>query len=279
MRGKTRIAKALLFAGIIGVLPSPPLRAQSTIPTKDSRPCGAIDNVAVESSNPFTAERLTKSIMTSPDGTKKPMEIVEKLARDSAGRIRFEKHARLSDDAEEITLNTRDGDKMTVTKERLTTYVTIFDCPSGKTISLQVGLQTAQVKDGPAGSLPWPGDHLYSHFFTTLLHRENLHDVSAEDVGYREIEGILAHGVRVTNLGTEKDGEWKGKPINIHESWASDDLATTLLDIDTDLKAGSERRITLTKIKRVEPDSSFFEVPPGYKVNPTPDQMPFQVLK
>jgi hypothetical protein len=84
--------------------------------------------------------------------------------------------------------------------------------------------------------------------------------------------------VKITNFGTDKDGEWNGKPINISEKWASDDLATTLLEIRTDLKGGHACENRLTNIKREEPDPSLFEVPSGCKINPTPAEMPFQTI-
>ena len=37
--------------------------------------------------------------------------------------------------------------------------------------------------------------------------------------------------------------------------------------------------ITLTNIKREEPAHSLFEIPPGYKIDPTPDEMPFQMAE
>jgi hypothetical protein len=39
--------------------------------------------------------------------------------------------------------------------------------------------------------------------------------------------------------------------------------------IDKDLKAGSEGKFELLKIKREEPDPALFEIPKGYEVNPT----------
>ncbi len=82
--------------------------------------------------------------------------------------------------------------------------------------------------------------------------------------------------MRLTNLGTESDGEWNGKPVRITETWASDDLAATLLEIRSDPRKQMEDITILTNIKREEPAHSLFEIPPGYKINPTPDEMPFR---
>jgi hypothetical protein len=85
--------------------------------------------------------------------------------------------------------------------------------------------------------------------------------------------------VHLTNLGTESDGDWNGKPVRITETWASDDLAATILEILSDPRKQTEAIVTLTKtnIKREEPAHSLFEIPPGYKIDPTPDEMPFQM--
>lgn len=47
----------------------------------------------------------------------------------------------------------------------------------------------------------------------------------------------------------------------------SDDLAATVLYVQSDFRKQTESRSTLTNIKRVEPDSSLFEIPPGYTIN------------
>jgi len=70
---------------------------------------------------------------------------------------------------------------------------------------------------------------------------------------------------------------WKGKPIRIFEKWVSDDLAAALVETGIDLKKNMETTSRLTDVSRVEPDASLFEIPAGYKINPTPTELPFQV--
>ncbi len=206
------------------------------------------------------------------------MELVEDVARDSAGRIRFEKHMQLPDDSEQVTLTTRDGGRLTPTKEMLKSSITIFDCPNGKTISIQPGLQIARVWQRGSASTSPQRSRPYSSPSSTLLGRKLPPEISVEDLGYKEVEGIQAHGIKVTHQGTEKDGEWNGKPVSIYETWASEDLAATILEIRITPKDGSESRSTLTNISRKEPEPSLFEIPPGYKMNPTAPEMPYQEL-
>jgi hypothetical protein len=58
----------------------------------------------------------------------------------------------------------------------------------------------------------------------------------------------------------------------VMESWISDDLAETILQIVTNLKVKAETRIMLTDITRGEPDASLFEIPPDYKIGPAPEE-------
>jgi hypothetical protein len=116
----------------------------------------------------------------------------------------------------------------------------------------------------------------YSNRVTSLLGGKPQPDISTEDLGSKEINGFEARGVKLTEFGKPGDGEWDGKPIKILEMWASDDLAVTILQIRKNLKDGAEEQSIFTNINRAEPDASLFEVPPGYKINPTSDEMPFR---
>jgi hypothetical protein len=204
--------------------------------------------------------------------------LVELVARDSDGRIRFEKHGgfRPAGDAETLVLHTRDGGQIETTRETMGISILIF---GGARTLIQPGMRVAHVtKESPPAKSNRPLLP-YSIRVTNLLSGKPRPDISVEDLGYREIEGISARGVRLTNLGTESDGEWNGKPVRITETWASDDLAATILEIRTNPRKQAVDITTLTNIKREEPDHSLFEIPPGYKINPTPDEMPFQMAE
>jgi hypothetical protein len=62
----------------------------------------------------------------------------------------------------------------------------------------------------------------------------------------------------------------------IFEVWVSDDLAATMVDIKSSLDGKSVGRSRLTRIKREGPDPALFQVPEGYKVNPAPEEVPYQ---
>lgn len=277
-----KFLRTLVLIGVSAVLITSTFSAQTTTPAQIARGCSAnvsaIDYVGVALGNPFSAQRVTSSFMTSSDGSRKTMDLVEDVARDSSGRIRFQKHMRLPDESETMTLSNRDGEKFTPTKELLRISITIFDCLKGKTISIQPGLQIARVWERGSPSESPQRSRPYSSASATLLGKKLPPEISVEDLGYKEVEGIQAHGIKVTHLGTEKDGEWNGKPVDIYEGWASEDLAATILEIQITSKVSSESRRTLTNIRREEPEPSLFEIPPGYKINPSAVEMPYQEL-
>jgi hypothetical protein len=92
-----------------------------------------------------------------------------------------------------------------------------------------------------------------------------------EDLGLKDVEGVLTHGYRSTILGTQDDGEWNGRVRYIDETWISDDLSEIILQILTNLDGKTETRLTLADIEREEPDASLFEIPAGYKIDPAPE--------
>lgn len=85
----------------------------------------------------------------------------------------------------------------------------------------------------------------------------------------RQVQGLQTRGVRTTTLGTEKDGDWNGKPVRETETWVSDELQVRLLVTMKDFRTGrGEISSELTKVKRDEPDPTLFEIPKDYQVNP-----------
>ncbi len=192
-----------------------------------------------------------------PDGTHKSIERVEPVARDSDGRIRFEKFTCADSDCNEhkVTLHTRDGGTIETTRQILGIVIEVFACPDSMLIQIQPGMRIARITRGYPTALP-PNRvrRPYSAIVTQLLSGKPQPNIVVEDLGFRTIDGISARGVRLTHLGAETDGEWSGKPIRITETWASDDLAATILEIRTDPKTHMASVNTLTDIKRAEPD-------------------------
>ncbi|HEV1992775.1 MAG TPA: hypothetical protein VGR03_00425 [Candidatus Acidoferrum sp.] len=232
--------------------------------------CSEINYVGADSSNPFTAEYVTTSTMPTPAGVPKTMVLRENVARDSQGRIRFEKHgvAQPPDDRKTVTLETPDGKPFTVTREEYGTLIDIFDCASGTFVRIQPGMRIVTVKEGKSEAPARRAKHAYSTPYFPSPGSKTLPNVIQEELGTRDIQGIPARGLKTTTLGTEKDADWNGKPIRETELWVSDDLAAQLLRIDKDLRTGNEGRSELLAIKREEPDPALFEIPKDCEVNP-----------
>ena len=281
----SHLAKTLLRTAFAILLAAATANGQNPSPTpapdQHPRQCGGNIYIGGQTANPFTAKRTTKATTILPDGTRKLTEWVEFLARDSDGRVRLERPGirQPAGDEEKVILHTRDGGKIETTQEAIGSSIRIFDCTGSEMILLQPGMQVAHVTKLSPPAKPTRPLPPFSIRVTNLLSGKPRPDISVEDLGYREIEGISARGVRLTNLGTESDGEWNGKPVRISETWASNDLAATILEIHSNPRKQMEDIVTLTNIKRQEPDHSLFEIPPGYKINPTPDEMPFQMAE
>jgi hypothetical protein len=234
--------------------------------------CGMFRFVGVDQAKPFMAQRIVHSVSRNLDGTSSTVNWVEIIARDGQGRIRFEQESSFkpADWRDAVPMSNHDIEKTMLPGDGFGPLVTIFDCPNRKSTVLQPEQQAAHVMQ-TCDSLPpdQNSNQPYSYPITRLLSSKLPSDVSVEDLGDREIEGIMAHGVRITGLGTEKDGEWNGKPVRIVEKWMSDELGITAVYVQSDLKAHSQSTSRFTNIKRIEPNASLFEIPSNYKITLT----------
>ena len=215
--------------------------------------CAASRGISVEKDKPFIAVRVAKS-------SDRVFHENDLVARDAAGRIYEENHSfplqfygfKSFHEANTIwALGT----------------VSILDCFGGKRIQLTPSTQTAIVQE-PCAPLPVfrPSDHPFSYKLTCFLNTNSHPDTRVEDLGYKQLQTLKARGIRITWLGSEKDGDWKGKPTKVWEEWMSDELGVTLLWTYSDLRRQVENHATLQNIRREEPDASLFTIPSGYKI-------------
>jgi hypothetical protein len=237
--------------------------------------CVSFRFVGVERGKPFTGQRVVTSVGHNLDGTSKTVKWTELTARDSGGRIRFEQQSALKPPDWRVasSMSNHEIEKIMIPGGVSGPLITIFDCFNGKGIVLQPELHVAHVMQTCDTFKPFQQDNQpYSHLLSIFLDAKKLPpNVSIEDLGYREIEGTMAHGIRSTSVGAEKDGEWNERPIRVMEDWMSDELAVTALYVQSDLRAHSETKSMFTNIKMAEPEASLFEIPPGYKISLTQD--------
>jgi hypothetical protein len=261
---------------------------QKDIPCTESKvveqSCANLNWVNAEQGKPFTAERVVQSVISSVPS----IEQTEVLARDTTGRIREEfhffkvqgvvssshpilalggtpsSHHDLNTDVSLVTENSVVKDTSFVRTGELA--ISILDCFGGKRIQLTPSTQTAIVQE-PCAPLPifQPTGQPYSYKLARFLKTSSYPDATVEDLGYKQLQTLQARGIRITWLGNEKAGDWKGKPVKVWEEWMSDELGVTLLWSYSDLRREVENRETLLNIRREEPDASLFTVPSGYK--------------
>ncbi len=84
-----------------------------------------------------------------------------------------------------------------------------------------------------------------------------------EDLGSQEIEGVLARGVRETQI-IPAEGNEAGKEMTVtDEYWYSDELRINVEMKHSDPRIGTTT-LTVTHITRGEPDPALLEIPAGY---------------
>jgi hypothetical protein len=235
--------------------------------------------VDAERGKPFVAERMVRSVkFLSPSNEDveviAPEETV--VARDTKGRIREEFHVWYLGAASShrilalggVASSHRDlNTGVPIVDDPGELTVSILDCFGGKRIQLTPSTQTAIVQESCA-QLPifQPSDRPYSYRLTRVLNANSGPDTTVEDLGYKQLQTLQARGIKITWRGSEKDGDWKGKPTKIWEEWMSDELGVTLMWTYSDLRNQVENRGILQNIRREEPDASLFTVPSGYKI-------------
>jgi hypothetical protein len=211
-----------------------------------------------ERGKPFIAERVVKS-------SAQPFQQTEIVARDTAGRVHIEQHLRRSQG--NFSPQQDENTKMT-DDDQPELSVGIFDCVIGKSISLHPKTQSAIILQPCTGPPRFqPSERPYSYKLTQLLSKNIDPNVMVEDLGYKQIQNVKAQGIRITWLSGDKEIDLKGKPIRALEEWMSDEFGVTMLWVYTDIAGGIENRVTVTSIRREEPDSSLFTIPSAYNIS------------
>lgn len=80
-----------------------------------------------------------------------------------------------------------------------------------------------------------------------------------EDLGIRDFEGVVAHGIRQTQTVADNGKQF----VITDEYWYSEELRVNLLIKHSDPRKGTTT-MAVTQITRTEPDPAVFEIPEGY---------------
>lgn len=196
---------------------------------------------------PFTGIINVERSVVERDGTIQYLKTFREIGRDSRGRI-FNQYRTLIPISEAGT--------------PLVTRVLLYD-PQTRTSTLLFSQQrmfsTGTVNRPPETQPP----ALYDATITgNSIPRNDF--TKQEDLGNRQIEGMVVHGVRETQtIPAEKSGI--GKEILVtDEYWYSADLRINMVIKHSDPRAGTAT-LTVTRVTRSEPDPALLEIPEGYK--------------
>jgi hypothetical protein len=221
--------------------------------------CDALSlNIATVANNPFSADEVSTSWQIGPDGSKTQISVrvVAQIARDNTGRVVVKRPAHFSsNEAQEKnqpdfwyrTICDPAGSRTDIGQD---VHFRVAPDPStGKNVQTVLRVDgTAKVRRGLRRISP-------NEFDEFLVSPSDKH----EDLGYKDSNGIRAHGYR----------RWRASDGILDEArftdqWVSADLASGLSRIDT--TSATESRIEFTRLRRGEPDPKLFEIPPDYKV-------------
>jgi len=241
--------------------------------------CIGTSYVGAEPGKPFTAQFISSSKSRTPTGESKPdVSLVDNfVARDHDGRIRDERNSTKLDSLPDriVALTWPDGTTRSVLQSTLNQVIVISDCSAGTLIRISPAMRYATIQRRLASSSSNPPGIPFSAHFLPNANTKSSPNLRIEDLGFRDMQGVPAHGVRHTTLGTETDGEWNGKPVRESEQWVSDELAAMMLATEKDFRTGLETRRELANIRRGDPDPALFTIPSDYKINPKiPDDLP-----
>jgi TonB family protein len=203
----------------------------------------SIVNIPAIPNAPFSATTMMDNIHTLADGTSVTTKTMTTVARDSKGRTHNENryYLRPSDNGEG---RIRD--------------ITIFDPNTRTRMTLNPATQQATVVVLPTPQRPSGSPAIRP-------------EVQREDLGLSSIDGLTVHGFRRSRSIPEgEDGN--DRSINVtDEYWYSDELHMNITVKHTDPRHGTQF-VSLTQLKRDEPDPKMFEIPSGYAVQNENDQ-------
>ena len=237
----------LAFAQDAGVLNPPSTRGPNPLVT------GVF--VTPVHNAPFSAVVQLESLRQLQDGTTESFKSVNAIARDANGRIRNERRRLVPQTfaGSPPVLSIHIYDPAT----RISTFLDPF-----KHIARQSMLQ------GPAPE--W--DQMTTFPNVRMPVKGGDSKITQEDLGTQVMENLTVHGVRVTRTIPESTSG-TGHPLAVtDEYWYSDDLHLNMMVKHNDPRTG-EQKLTITQVKREEPDPQMFAVPSDYKiVDETPAQ-------
>jgi hypothetical protein len=196
---------------------------------------------------PFSGVVNVERSYVRPDGSIVNFKTMREIGRDSRGRIHNESRVLVP---------------VSDTNPPLVVRIHLYDPQTRISTMLNPQEQTfwtVTVNHPPSTAPPGPlygsasGQGLPPNEFT-----------KEEDLGVRELEGLLAHGFRETQTIPAENGGTGKETVITDEYWYSNDLRINLMVKHSDPRTGTVT-MTVAQVARTEPDPSVFEIPDGYK--------------
>jgi hypothetical protein len=197
---------------------------------------------------PVSAIAVLETARPLPDGTTEKLKSVDHIARDSSGRIYNELR-------QLVPIN--------FTGESQLFSSHIFDPATRTSTFLNLRQHIARQSKQPGPGPDWEHMSLLPSVPPPVPGREPL--ARQEDLGTQVMEGMTVHGERIIRT-VPANVSGTGQPVVVtDEYWYSDDLHLNMLVKHDDPRSGAQT-MTVTELKRGDPDPQLFVIPSDYKV-------------
>jgi hypothetical protein len=208
---------------------------------------------------PYSADVVTETTQTLPDGNRIRQSSTVKVYRDGEGRTRREQSAQLGGLSGSANMPS---------------LIFIHDPVGGVSLALnakdktgtRVAIASGRGPGGGMGRGPMPmRQGQQGQQAAERPRRAGSNDVKTESLGTRSFDGVMAEGRRTTmTIPAGKMGNELPMQI-VTETWYSNELQATVYQKRTDPRSG-EVVTHFTNISRTEPSRTLFDVPSDFKV-------------
>lgn len=217
---------------------------------------GIIEIASGVKGEPLSAERITETNRVLADGNQINRTTRSKVFRDSGGRTRIE--SGLDEPVEfQVTMIIDPVQQISISLITLGNKTALIH-------SLRRPDRTSTAAPTTSSASTTQSTPENRPFVSRALNERPVPPVR-EDLGSREIEGVMTRGTKTTRtIPAGKVGN-EQPIVMVEESWFSPELRETVLSETDDPRIGHITR-KLIDIQRTEPDPALFEVPPDYTV-------------
>jgi hypothetical protein len=231
-----------------------------------------------ETGKPFSATVTSQTVQTLMDGTRVSTTTTTMQYRDAEGRVRTEMTQSGGPSGEPVKIITiRDpvaGVTYRLDPAKRTADKIMMAGARGRPMGVggEAAVAGAGARGGRGGGalLPTPtrAPEVWNQYLTSYYEvaaaAKSAND-RIEDLGTMSINGVPAHGTRITNVvpvgAIGNDREFR----SVSERWFSDELNLLIKSVNTDPRFGTTT-YELTNISRQPPDPSLFQPPADYTV-------------